>query len=402
MNKTQLQLSKRSQLVGESPIRKLVPFADAAKKKGITVYHLNIGQPDIQTIPSMRAAYSKAPEVIAYGPSQGLPELREAFAEYYAKNRINIGSDELYITNGGSEAIIFALMAITSTGDEVIVPEPYYANYNGFAAMAGVRLVPLTTHLEAGFHLPDIEDFEKKTSSKTRAILFSNPGNPSGAVFSEEKLQELADFAKRRSLFLISDEVYREFTYGERRAISIMEFEGLEEHAVMVDSVSKRFSACGARIGTVVSRNRELMNLILRFAQARLCPPTVDQLAVKDALCCADEYLETTKMEYKSRRDYFYAQLNSIEGVKTSKPEGAFYLMAELPVRDSEDFAVWLLKDFDLNGETVMVSPAEGFYGTPGMGKNQVRLAYVLTRDKLEKTIAILRAALEAYPGTIR
>lgn len=397
MKKTALNLSQRAETVAESPIRKLFPYADAAKRAGRSVYHLNIGQPDIPTIPAMRAAYANVPEVVAYGPSQGLPELCRKFAAYYAGYGIEVNEDQIYITNGGSEAIIFTLMAVTSHGDEVIVPEPYYANYNSFAGMAGAKIVPVTTSLDDGFHLPDISEFEKKIGPKTRAIMFSNPGNPSGAVFSREKIGQLVDLAKQYNLYIISDEVYREFTYGEKNAVSILEFPEAEENLIMVDSVSKRYSACGSRIGTIVSRNQDFLKLVLRFAQARLCPPTVDQMAVLAALDDTSDYLQEVREEYKARRDFLYAQLISIPGVKVSFPEGAFYLIAELPVEDAEDFAVWMLRDFHVDGETVMVAPAQGFYATPGRGLNQVRIAYILTVKKLERAIRILREGLEAY-----
>ena len=397
MKGSALHLSERKHMVSESPIRKLVPYADAAREAGHTVFHLNIGQPDIRTIPAMRDAYSQAPEVIAYGPSQGLPQLRAGFAEYYAGHGIQVRTDQIFITNGGSEAIVFALMAVTSPGDEIIIPEPYYANYNGFAAMVGVKVVPVTTSIREGFHLPDAVDFEKKIGPRTRAIMFSNPGNPTGAVFSREKLRELTELVKSHSLFLISDEVYREFTYGEKKAVSILEFEGFDDNLIVVDSVSKRYSACGARIGTIVSRNEEFLDLVLRFAQARLCPPTVDQMAVLAALKAPEEYLKEVRQEYKERRDYLYRQLTGIPGVEVSFPEGAFYLIAQLPVDDAEDFAIWLLRDFHIDGETVMVAPAQGFYASPGLGKNQIRLAYVLTVEKLERAIRILREGLQAY-----
>jgi aspartate aminotransferase len=401
MEKTSLSLSSRRDTVQESPIRKLVPFADAAKRAGISVYHLNIGQPDIPTTPAMQAAYANPPKVIAYGPSAGLPELREKFVHYYREYGVELTKEQIFITSGGSEAIIFSLMAITSPGDEIIIPEPYYANYNSFAAMVGASVVPVTTTLDEGFHLPDLEEFEKKIGPRTRAIMFSNPGNPTGAIFSREKLRGLIDLAKRRSIYLISDEVYREFTYGEKPAVSLLEFSGAEEHVIMVDSVSKRYSACGARVGTMVSRNEDFLSLVLRFAQARLCPPTVDQMAVMAALEGSEEYLKEVRDEYKARRDFFYQQLIRIDGVRVSFPEGAFYLIAELPVDDAEAFAVWLLRDFNLDGETVMVAPAQGFYSSPGLGRRQVRMAYVLTREKLERSIEILRKALEVYPERI-
>ncbi|HDQ14042.1 MAG TPA: pyridoxal phosphate-dependent aminotransferase [Sediminispirochaeta sp.] len=399
MQTSRLEVSDRSKLLKESPIRKLVPFADAARRAGKTVYQLNIGQPDIPTIPAMRKAYENAPEVLAYGPSQGLDELINKFHGYYRNKGIEVNKEDVFITTGGSEAIIFALMAIGSAGDEVIVPEPYYANYNGFAAMVGLRIVPVSTTLENNFHLPDIEDFAAKIGPRTKAILFSNPGNPTGAVFSKEKLQALADLARKKDLYLISDEVYREFTYGEREAVSVLQLEGVEEHALMVDSVSKRFSACGARIGTLVSRNHRVLDLVMRFAQARLCPPTLDQVAAAAALEDPEEYLDQVRREYKQRRDHFVKGLSDIEGVRVSSPEGAFYLIAELPVDDSEAFAEWLLSDFDLDGETVMVAPAAGFYSSPGAGRRQIRLAYVLERNKLARSVEILREALKVYPG---
>lgn len=392
-----LSLSKRKDLVVESPIRKLVPYAEAAKKAGIRVFHLNIGQPDIETVPAMKASYAETPNVIGYGPSQGLPEVRDSFVEYYHRHGLELGQDNIYITSGGSEAIVFALMAVTSPGDEIIIPEPYYANYNGFAAMGGAKIVPVTSRLEDGFHLPEIAEFERAVGPNTKAIMFSNPGNPTGAVFSRDRLQELINFARAHNLFIISDEVYREFTYGDRRAISIMEFEGIEENAIMVDSVSKRYSACGARIGTLVSRNKEVLDLVLRFAQARLCPPTIDQIAVAAAIKESSEYLERVRLEYKARRDFLVQSLEAIHGVRLSHPEGAFYIIAELPVEDTEDFVVWMLRDFQLNGETLMVAPAQGFYASPNLGKKQVRIAYVLTRDKLQRSVRILEAALGAY-----
>src|SRR6056297_1336715 len=392
-----LSLSKRKDLVVESPIRKLVPYAEAAKKAGIRVYHLNIGQPDIETVPAMKAAYAETPSVIGYGPSQGLPEVRDSFVEYYRRHGLELGQDNIYITSGGSEAIVFALMAVTSPGDEIIIPEPYYANYNGFAAMGGAKIVPVTSRLEDGFHLPEIAEFERAVGPNTKAVMCRNPGNPSGAVFSRDRLQELVAFARRHDLFIISDEVYREFTYEGRTAISIMEFEGIEENAIMVDSVSKRYSACGARIGTLVSRNKEVLDLVLRFAQARLCPPTIDQIGVAAAIKDSSDYLERVRLEYKARRDFLIQHLEAIQGVRLSKPEGAFYIIAELPVEDTEDFAVWMLRDFQLDGETLMVAPAQGFYASPNLGKKQIRIAYVLTRDKLQRSVRILDEALRAY-----
>ncbi len=396
-----MEISSRDLEMQESPIRKLAPYADNAKKEGVKVYHLNIGQPDIKTPESMLKAYSQVPDVIAYGPSNGFLGYREKLAAYYSGIGKNIESDNVFITTGGSEAIIFTLMSALSPGDEVLIPEPFYTNYNGFAAMAGVSVVPVTTTIEDGFHLPSIEVFEKKLTNKTKAIMFSNPGNPTGVVFTREELEGLVAFAKKHDLYLISDEAYREFTYGERKTVSIMEFEGIDDHAILIDSVSKRYSACGARIGWIVTRNKNLLNLILKFGQARLCPPTVDQLASSAAMDTPRSYFDEVIKEYKGRRDFAFDKLDSIPGVIVKKPEGAFYMVLSLPVKDAEDFAKWLLSDFRVGGETTMVAPAGGFYSTPGLGKNQVRLAYVLNKQDLEKAINIIREGLKVYPGRL-
>jgi len=396
-----VNISSRDLTMQESPIRKLVPYADRAKKEGTKVYHLNIGQPDIKTPDSMLKAYSEVPQVIAYGPSNGLAEYREKLAAYYSEIGKGIESDNVFVTTGGSEAIIFTLMSALSPGDEVMIPEPFYTNYNGFAAMAGVSVVPVTTSIDDGFHLPSIKVFEEKLTDKTKAIMFSNPGNPTGTVFSREELEGLILFAKKHDLYLISDEAYREFTYGERTAVSIMEFEGIDDNAILIDSVSKRYSACGARIGWIVTRNTKLLNLILKFGQARLCPPTVDQLASLAAMDTPRSYFEEVVREYKGRRDFAYDELISIPGVIAKKPEGAFYMVLALPVKDADDFAKWLLSDFRIDGETTMVAPAEGFYSTNGLGKNQIRLAYVLNKDDLKKAINIIREGLKVYPGRV-
>ena len=396
-----MNISSRDLTMQESPIRKLVPYADRAKKEGTKVYHLNIGQPDIKTPDSMLKAYSEVPQVIAYGPSNGLAEYREKLAAYYSEIGKGIESDNVFVTTGGSEAIIFTLMSALSPGDEVMIPEPFYTNYNGFAAMAGVSVVPVTTSIDDGFHLPSIKVFEEKLTDKTKAIMFSNPGNPTGTVFSREELEGLILFAKKHDLYLISDEAYREFTYGERTAVSIMEFEGIDDNAILIDSVSKRYSACGARIGWIVTRNTKLLNLILKFGQARLCPPTVDQLASLAAMDTPRSYFEEVVREYKGRRDFAYDELISIPGVIAKKPEGAFYMVLALPVKDADDFAKWLLSDFRIDGETTMVAPAEGFYSTNGLGKNQIRLAYVLNKDDLKKAINIIREGLKVYPGRV-
>lgn len=396
-----MEISSREFEMQESPIRKLVPYADKAKAEGAKVYHLNIGQPDIKTPDEMRKAYSKVPDVIAYGPSNGILSYREKLAGYYSSVGVDINADNIFVTTGGSEAIVFTLMSALSPGDEVIIPEPYYTNYNGFAVMAGVSVVPITTTIDDGFHLPSINKFEEKLTGKTRAIMFSNPGNPTGTVFSREELEELVVFAKKHDLYLISDEVYREFTYGESKAVSIMEFNSIDDHAVIIDSVSKRYSACGARIGCIVTRNMKLLNLILRFGQARLCPPTVDQIAAEAAIDTPASYFKDVIKEYKERRDFTFEELKNITGVVAKKPEGAFYMVVSLPVKDADDFAKWLLSDFRLDGETTMVAPAGGFYSTSGLGKNQVRLAYVLNKDDLKKAITIIREALKVYPGRL-
>jgi aspartate aminotransferase len=398
-----LPLSDRAHHMVESPIRKLAPYSEQAEREGTRVYHLNIGQPDIRSPEVMRRAYQDVPEVIAYGPSQGLRSYREQLSAYYRRSGISADPDEIFVTNGGSEAIIFALMGITSPGDEIIVPEPYYANYNGFAAMVGVRIVPVPTVIEDGFHLPGVEEFERRISERTRAILFSNPGNPSGAVFSRAPLEELAELARRRGLFIISDEVYREFVYSGSEAVSILELPGMEEQAVMVDSISKRYSACGARVGSLVTRNRALYDLVLRFGQARLCPPTVEQHAAEAALSQGDGYVRQAVEEYRRRRDAAYRELSALPGVTVPVPEGAFYMIAQLPVENAEDFALWMLRDFRRAGEegeeTVMVAPAAGFYASPGAGARQIRIAYVLEEQKLLRAIGLLREALEEYPG---
>jgi len=392
-----LPVSLRNNFLQESPIRKLVPFADKAKKDGVKVYHLNIGQPDIRTPEGMRKAYKNIPEVVAYGPSAGLTSYRDKLAENYRIRGIKINTDNVFITTGGSEAIIFSFMAALSPGDEVIIPEPFYTNYNGFAAMAGVRVVPVTTRIEDGFQLPSIKEFEKVRTDKTRAILFSNPGNPTGAVFSRERLNDLIDFAKKYNLYIFSDEAYREFTYGERKAISILEFEGIEENAILIDSVSKRYSACGARVGYLISRNKKFLDVVLKLGQARLCPPTVDQMAAEEAVDTPSSYFEEVNKEYKKRRDFAFTALSDIPGVTVKKPEGAFYIIAQLPVKDSDHFARWMLTDFRFQGATTMVAPAAGFYATEGLGKNQIRLAYVLNVDDLRPAIAILKEGLKKY-----
>ena len=392
-----LTLSSRNNIMQESPIRKLAPYSVAAVKEGVKVYHLNIGQPDIKTPEIMVEAYKKVPEVIAYGPSDGLLSYRLKLAEYYNKVNVKIDESNIFVTNGGSEAIVFTLMSALSPDDEIIIPEPFYTNYNGFAAMAGVKVVPITTKIENGFDLPDMVEFESKLTKKTKAIVICNPGNPTGAVFSKERLQELVDFAKKHNLYVISDEVYREFTYDGHKATSILEFEDFEENAISIDSVSKRYSACGSRVGCIVTRNKEFLKLVMKFGQARLCPPTLDQMAAEAAVDTPQSYFDEVITEYDNRRNIAFNELSKIENATVTMPQGAFYMIVELPIKSADDFAIWLLKDFRLNNETVMVAPAAGFYATPGLGKNQIRIAYILKSDDLKKAINIVAEGLKEY-----
>ena len=386
----------------ESPIRKLVPFAERAKEKGTHVFHLNIGQPDIKTPKAaLKAIRDNKLEIIEYSNSEGVKSYREGLADYYGKAGINIDAENIIVTTGGSEAILFTMNSITDPGDEIIIPEPFYANYNGFGTNAGVKVVPVTARIEESFALPPIEEFEKQITEQTRAIMICNPGNPTGYLYTKEELEKLRDLVLRYDLFLIADEVYREFAYDGADHHSIMNLEGLEEHAIMIDSVSKRYSMCGARIGCMVSRNSALMTTALKFAQARLSPPTLAQIASEAALETGPEYFASVKEEYVKRRDILVDGLNSIEGVYCPKPRGAFYAMAQLPVDSADRFAQWLLSTYSKNGNTVMVAPAEGFYATPGMGLTQVRLAYVLKKENLEKSVDIIRDALAQYPGTV-
>ena len=391
-----ITLSSRNKIMQESPIRKLAPYAFKAKKEGVHVYHLNIGQPDIATPQIMIDAYHNIPPVIEYGPSEGIHSYRLKLAEYYRKVNIDVDESNIFVTTGGSEAIIFSLLSALSPGDEIIIPEPFYTNYNGFAVMAGVNVIPVTTTIESGFDLPAISEFEKKLTPKTKAIVICNPGNPTGAVFSRERLQELVDFARKNGLYVISDEVYREFTY-DCKATSILEFDDFEDNGILIDSTSKRYSACGSRIGCIVTRNTELLKLVLKFGQARLCPPSVDQQAAEAALDTPDSYFEEVQKEYRKRRDFAYEELSKIPGVVVPMPKGAFYMAVGLPVDDAEDFAKWLLSDFRHNNETTMVAPLAGFYATEGLGSNEIRLAYVLNTSDLKKAIEIIRLGLEKY-----
>lgn len=385
-----------------SPIRKLVPFSEAAKKAGRTVYHLNIGQPDIET-PQVVMERIRQTEikVIEYSNSEGMANYRQGLAKYYASKSINLDATDIMVTTGGSEALVFAFMTCFNPGDEVIIPEPFYANYNGFAVMAGVTVVPVTASIENGFALPPIAEFEKKITSKTKGILICNPGNPTGYLYSQEELEQLRDLVKKNDLFLFADEVYREFMYDGAVPYSVMNLQGLEQNAIMIDSISKRYSMCGARIGAMITRNKEVMSAALKFAQARLSPPTFGQLAGIAALDTPQSYFDGVVEEYVKRRDILVDGLNKIEGVSCPKPKGAFYCIAQLPIDDADVFCQWMLEKFEYNNQTVMMAPATGFYATPGLGKNQVRLAYVLNAEALQNALACLEVALKQYPGRV-
>ncbi len=381
-----------------SPIRKLVPYAETAKKRGTHVIHLNIGQPDIKTPQvALDAVRNHTIEVLAYSMTEGSEIYREKIADYYAKNDISVNASDIIVTTGGSEALSFVMGTIMDGDDEIIIPEPFYANYNGFATAAGVKVVPIVSSIESNFALPPIAEFEQLIGPKTKAILICNPGNPTGYLYSKEEIQQLAKLVKKHNLFLIADEVYREFAYDGREHYSILQEPGLENHAVMVDSVSKRYSMCGARIGCLVSRNKEVIQTALKFAQARLSPPTFAQIASEAALDTPQSYFDAVISEYVERRNILVSELQKIEGVKVAVPQGAFYCVAELPISNSDDFAQWLLEKFEMDGATVMVAPAAGFYASEGLGKNQIRIAYVLEQEELVKAVRILGAALKEY-----
>lgn len=395
------KISIKGQQMPESPIRKLVPFAEQAKKKGHKVYHLNIGQPDIKTPQvALDAIKNTNIEVLEYSHSAGFESYRNKLSAYYKKTGLPVEPQDIIITTGGSEALMFAMGTIMDTDDEIIIPEPFYANYNGFATASGIKVVPVISGIETDFALPPIEDFEKLITPKTKAILICNPGNPTGYLYSKEELEKLASIVKKYDLFLIADEVYREFTYDEGvKHYSVLNIEGIEQNAIMIDSVSKRYSMCGARIGCIVSKNQEVMSTALKFAQARLSPPTYEQIASEAALDTPQSYFDEVIAEYKDRRDTLIAELRKIDGVKVALPKGAFYCIAKLPVKNADDFARWLLESYDLNGETVMVAPASGFYSTPGAGMDEVRIAYVLKKEDLIRSVAILKDALQKYNG---
>lgn len=393
-----MNISHRVDSMQASPIRKFLPFSDATKARGIKIYHLNIGQPDIETPKEMMAVYHNFNDkILSYGPSQGLASYRKALVTYYNNNNIKVNENDIIVTTAGSEAIIFAMLATCNPGDEILVPEPFYTNYNGFASITGVKLNPITTLAETGFALPARAEMEKLITPRTRAIMICNPGNPTGKVYSRETVEMIASLAKDRDLFVISDEVYREFVYDGLKATSIMEIDGMEENAILVDSISKRYSACGARIGCIISRNKSFMAAVLKLAQARLCPPTVDQKAGEACVYLDENYITGIKNEYSRRRDLVFNELQKMEGVVCVKPEGAFYIVAKLPIDNAEEFTKWMLEEYSVNNETVMFAPVAGFYATPNMGLNEVRLAYILNEDDLKKAMAIFKSGLTAY-----
>lgn len=393
-----MQLSQRARIAPPSPIRKLVPLADQAKSRGVRVYHLNIGQPDIPTPDAMWEALRQAKiEVLSYSPSGGIPEFVAALRRYYARHGIELGPEHLIVTTAGSEAILFAMGVVCDPGEEILIPEPLYANYNGYAALLGVHITSVTAHPEDGYALPPRAALEAKLTDRTRAILLCNPCNPTGRVYTREELETVVGLARERDLFLIADEVYREFCYADQAPISVMRFPEIAERAIMVDSLSKRFSVCGARIGCLASRNREVIGAAMKLAQARLSPPTLGQIMGIAGLELPPTYFDATAAEYRRRRDAVLEELARIPGVVCQKPQGAFYIMAKLPVDDAEDFVRWMLTDFQLDGETTMMAPGNGFYATPGAGRSEVRIAYVLEEPKLRRAMGIVAAGLRAY-----
>jgi aspartate aminotransferase len=393
-------ISEKAILMPASPIRKLVPYSEKAKTKGTTVYHLNIGQPDIETPEvALNAVKNLDRKVIEYSHSAGFESYRNALSAYYLKNGIRVSPEDIIITTGGSEALIFGFMTTCNPGDEVIIPEPFYANYNGFAVTAGINVVPVTATIESGFALPPITEIEKKITSKTKGIVICNPGNPTGYLYSKEELEQLRDLVKKHDLFLFADEVYREFCYDGAVPFSVMNLDGIENNVIMIDSVSKRYSMCGARIGALISKNKEVMAAALKFGQARLSPPTIDQIAAEAALKTPQSYFDNVVHEYVQRRNIMIKGLNSIPGVFCPNPSGAFYCVAKFPVDNAEKFCQWLLEDFSHEGQTVMMAPANGFYATKGAGLQEVRIAYVLNQEYLKNAVICLEKALEVYPG---
>ncbi|MFO7979126.1 MAG: pyridoxal phosphate-dependent aminotransferase [Bacteroidales bacterium] len=395
-------ISDKGHMMPESPIRKLVPYAEAAKKRGTKVYHLNIGQPDVPTPQAMiDAMHNLDIKVIEYSHSAGILSYRQKLCEYYAKHDIQITPDDIIVGAGASEAILFAVQTCLNPGDEIIIPEPFYANYNGFAISAGVKVKPIISNIETGFALPPISEFEKAITPATKAIMICNPNNPTGYLYSKEELEVLREIVLKHDLFLFADEVYREFCYDGTTHFSVMNLEGLEEHVVLFDSVSKRYSACGIRVGAMISRNKQVMKTAMKFAQARLSPPSLGQIAAEAAALTPASYFEEVIVEYKKRRDTVVEAMNKMEGVTCPNPKGAFYVTARLPIDDSDKFCQWLLESFSHNNQTLMLAPATGFYSTPGAGKNEVRISYVLNVNDLKSSMECLQAALNEYPGRI-
>jgi len=394
------KISQKAIDMPASPIRKLVPYAETAKKSGKTVYHLNIGQPDIETpAVALEAIKNFDQKVIEYSHSAGFESYRTKLAATYQKGGLPVNTEDIIITTGGSEALIFGFMTTCNPGDEVIIPEPFYANYNGFAVMAGLSVVPVTASIETGFALPPVSEIEAKITPKTKAIVICNPGNPTGYLYSKAELEQLRDIVKKHDLFLFADEVYREFCYDGAQPFSVLNLEGIENNVIMIDSVSKRYSMCGARIGALVSKNKELMSAALKFGQARLSPPTIDQVASEAALNTPQSYFDDVVSEYVERRNIMVDGLNAIPGVFCPKPSGAFYCVAKFPVDNAEKFCQWLLEDFSYEGQTVMMAPANGFYATPGAGEQEARIAYVLNKEHLRNAVICLEEALKVYPG---
>ncbi len=394
------KISQKAVDMPASPIRKLVPYAEKAKKAGKVVYHLNIGQPDIETPQvALDAIRNFDQKVIEYSHSAGFESYRNKLAATYQKGGLPVNPEDIIITTGGSEALIFGFMSCCNPGDEVIIPEPFYANYNGFAVTAGLNVVPVTASIETGFALPPVSEIEAKITPKTKAIVICNPGNPTGYLYSKEELEQLRDIVKKHDLFLFADEVYREFCYDGAQPFSVLNLQGIEENVIMIDSVSKRYSMCGARIGALVSKNKDVMAAALKFGQARLSPPTVDQVASEAALETPQSYFDNVVSEYVERRNIMVDGLNAIPGVFCPKPSGAFYCVAKFPVDDAEKFCQWLLEDFEYNGQTVMMAPANGFYSSPGAGKQEARIAYVLNKESLKNAVKCLEEALKVYPG---
>jgi len=395
-------ISSKAISMPESPIRKLVPFAEAAKKRGTTVYHLNIGQPDIESPKvAIEAIKNIDLKVLEYSHSAGFESYRNKLATYYIKHDIPVSPEDILITTGGSEALLFGLMTTCESEDEIIIPEPFYANYNGFATSAGLKVVPVSSSIESGFALPPISEIENKITSKTKAIVICNPGNPTGYVYSEDELMKLRELVLKYDLFLFADEVYREFCYDGMRPMSVMQLSGIENNVLLIDSVSKRYSMCGARIGALISKNKEVMSAALKFGQARLSPPTIEQIAAEAALDTPQSYFDEVQVEYLERRDIMVDGLNSIPGVFCPKPKGAFYCVAKFPVDSAERFCQWLLEEFEYEGQTVMMAPANGFYSSKELGIQEARIAYVLKKDSLQKAVEVLRQALNSYPGKI-